>query len=439
MVHWTLKDRSDLHQPCDQLKLDEVHPLCRMNGEHLTSQVFLQLWQHATNNLLANQTIMDMPQLNANLFQEQYLQLLNRFNSQQITGGSDCEHIPVVPTELDRHLNINGNAENRLNSITTQYNSGNAVNSTSTNQQSNTGCLTSSMWGPVIPMNQHSTTELDLDIHACSAMGIHGESNYQTSNPLSSSKPPYSYIALIAMAIKNAPGQKITLNGIYRFIMEHFPYYRDNRQGWQNSIRHNLSLNDCFIKLPRDKSRPGKGNYWTLSTSADEMFEHGNYRRRKRRTKSSHLNLSRLPEPLSLSPSSSSTSSIFSPTPEILRNQLSNDNLNHVIIDEFTQINSKFIRSGSTMFKKNSFSFLNSIKQNQENIHSDKLYNHNFKKEQQLNDNSSSHVSSLSSIYLNKQINGNNFQYSKNTSTNPLAAKFTINALIGQTVNPNER
>lgn len=31
-------------------------------------------------------------------------------------------------------------------------------------------------------------------------------------------KPPYSYIALIAMAISSAPGRKITLSGIYRYV-----------------------------------------------------------------------------------------------------------------------------------------------------------------------------------------------------------------------------
>lgn len=88
-------------------------------------------------------------------------------------------------------------------------------------------------------------------------------------------KPPFSYATLIGMAILRAPERKLTLSQIYAWITTNFSYYRVNTNGWQNSIRHNLSLNRAFKKKERPKSDPGKGNYWVIEKGLEKQFLDG--------------------------------------------------------------------------------------------------------------------------------------------------------------------
>uniref|UniRef100_A0A3P8RMN4 Forkhead box B2 n=1 Tax=Amphiprion percula TaxID=161767 RepID=A0A3P8RMN4_AMPPE len=104
-------------------------------------------------------------------------------------------------------------------------------------------------------------------------------------NSYSDQKPPYSYISLTAMAIQNSGDKMLPLSDIYKFIMDRFPYYRENTQRWQNSLRHNLSFNDCFIKIPRRPDQPGKGSFWALHPDCGDMFENGSFLRRRKRFK----------------------------------------------------------------------------------------------------------------------------------------------------------
>lgn len=86
-------------------------------------------------------------------------------------------------------------------------------------------------------------------------------------------KPPYSYAILICLAILQSHEGKLTLSQIYHWISSHFPFFQLKDSSWQNSIRHNLSLNEGFIKTM--KSSDGKGHFWQVKeSSAQKFFKH---------------------------------------------------------------------------------------------------------------------------------------------------------------------
>ncbi|XP_078611589.1 forkhead box protein K1-like isoform X17 [Branchiostoma floridae x Branchiostoma japonicum] len=105
------------------------------------------------------------------------------------------------------------------------------------------------------------------------------ESGAQQDN----SKPPYSYAQLIVQAITSANDKQLTLSGIYAHITKNYPYYRTADKGWQNSIRHNLSLNRYFIKVPRSQEEPGKGSFWRIDPSCEAKLTEQAWRRRRQR------------------------------------------------------------------------------------------------------------------------------------------------------------
>uniref|UniRef100_A0A8C5GZG9 Protein lin-31-like n=1 Tax=Gouania willdenowi TaxID=441366 RepID=A0A8C5GZG9_GOUWI len=103
----------------------------------------------------------------------------------------------------------------------------------------------------------------------------------------SADKPNQSYIALISKAILASEQKKLLLCDIYQWIMDHYPYFKSKDKNWRNSVRHNLSLNDCFIKAGRSEN--GKGHFWAIHPANYQDFSKGDYhcRRARRRIRRS--------------------------------------------------------------------------------------------------------------------------------------------------------
>ena len=98
-----------------------------------------------------------------------------------------------------------------------------------------------------------------------------------------------TFVAVIAQSILSVPARRMTLSSIYSYIAKHYPHFdKEKGPGWRNSVRHNLSSNDCFVKASRAEN--GKGHYWMIHPKDAPEFSKGNFRRprKPRRPRCNH-------------------------------------------------------------------------------------------------------------------------------------------------------
>ena len=86
------------------------------------------------------------------------------------------------------------------------------------------------------------------------------------------------YIEMIAKTIMMSSTQKLLLSHIYSFIEHTYPDFTASKGAWKNSVRHNLSVNECFMKAGRAPN--GRGYYWKIHPACMNNFKNGNFIRR---------------------------------------------------------------------------------------------------------------------------------------------------------------
>ncbi|KAG4301469.1 hypothetical protein PCANB_002381 [Pneumocystis canis] len=120
-----------------------------------------------------------------------------------------------------------------------------------------------------------SFVDLNTNLHNGSVFSHNEFCNISVKEP---KKPNLSYASLIAQAILSSPTKKMTLSDIYEWITDTYKYYKYAQNGWQNSIRHSLSLNKAFKKVFRKDDEPGKGSFWTINSEYQDQFKDSVYK-----------------------------------------------------------------------------------------------------------------------------------------------------------------
>lgn len=92
-----------------------------------------------------------------------------------------------------------------------------------------------------------------------------------TTNPYKDiriKRPSWPYTMLITRAILSSPEGCLPLSKIYEYISNLHPFYDMSLTSWQNSVRHNLSINSTFVKTMNSR----RVSCWKLNDNVIQNF-----------------------------------------------------------------------------------------------------------------------------------------------------------------------
>lgn len=259
------------------------------NKDHSPNKLtFNNKWQVASQNNIGHPIIQNnIMQNHSKYFGELHINNYPQHPNQNLSNSSNIIDKPFNSTNINSYQFeqssgslVSMNMSNSIDSSNYQYNSFPSVN--------NANCYSyNSVFTSGSSIKNHSTTRINsLEKQLSNDSDESKSSSYESNDSPNKmlSKPPFSYAQLIIQAICMSSDHQLTLNGIYQFISNKYPYYKPGDKGWQNSIRHNLSLNRYFIRVPRSIDEPGKGSFWKIDSSCEPKLIEQAFRKRRQRT-----------------------------------------------------------------------------------------------------------------------------------------------------------
>ncbi|XP_062817492.1 forkhead box protein R1 [Anolis carolinensis] len=87
-------------------------------------------------------------------------------------------------------------------------------------------------------------------------------------------RPPLNYCILISLALRSSVDSSLTVQEIYQFTRQHFPFFRTAPEGWKNTVRHNLCFSSSFEKTTDFVCLEGsrKSRLWRLTSEGRRRF-----------------------------------------------------------------------------------------------------------------------------------------------------------------------